>query len=172
MAQTITSAGTSINRDKLPTAFKKYVAYGDVLDYGCGKYIDHIKEHVEQYGAHYFPLDPYNQPSENNITVLSYGTKYGFDSIFCCNVLNVINDLQMIDGMISLMYGMLHENGRIIIQVYEGYKSGIGRQTSKDCYQRNEKTSKYLEYVNKALSLFNDKPQLVKKTGNFIIIEK
>ena len=78
----------------------------------------------------------------------------------------------MIDGMICLMYGMLHEYGRIIIQIYEGDKSGIGRQTAKDCYQRNEKTEKYLGYVNKALSIFEDKPQKVKKTGNFIIIER
>jgi hypothetical protein len=36
----------------------------------------------------------------------------------------------------------------VYITVYEGDKSGVGRETKKDCWQRNERLYVYLEKFN------------------------
>ena len=49
MKQTFTSAGTSINRDKLPAVFRKAdFTSRAIFDYGCGKYTDHIREYLNR----------------------------------------------------------------------------------------------------------------------------
>ena len=95
MKQTYTSAGTSINRDKLPAVFRKAsFTSRTVFDYGCGKYIDHIRSALA--GKQYLPYDPYNQPDPVNNASMSIvrramnaGTPV---DVVCSNVLNVIND--------------------------------------------------------------------------------
>ena len=67
MAQTFTSSATSINRSKLPAVYSKATLTAPMLlDYGCGKYIDHIREHVLSLHKTYLPYDPFNQPKEEN----------------------------------------------------------------------------------------------------------
>lgn len=68
-----TSANTSINSEKLPRIFSKisdiWEEYSAVLDYGCGKYTDHIKGHCMQHNKCYLPVDPYNQSGMTNINI-------------------------------------------------------------------------------------------------------
>ena len=33
-------------------------------------------------------------------------------------------------------------------KIYEGNKSEVGKQTKKDCWQRNQKTKDYLQHFN------------------------
>lgn len=143
-----TSANTSINRTKLPTAFNMLKPWGAVLDYGCGKYIDHIKAFCEENGAReYFPFDPFNRTIVENAAATMTGEMYGYDTVYCCNVLNVIDSDATVWNVVHRLYDWCRPYGRIIIQIYEGDKSGKGRETKNDCFQRNEKTADYVRFL-------------------------
>ena len=74
-AQVITSKNTSINSSKLPAVYNKidwdalmfqwYKEHnglnplGIVLDYGCGRYTQHIQDFVNSKGFYYIGYDPY-----------------------------------------------------------------------------------------------------------------
>lgn len=152
MAQTFTSSGTSINRTKLPAVYGKAdLAHSIVFDYGCGKYTDHIDKHVRKLNKVYLPYDPYNQPDDVNqfsVTMVIYAmhTRFPVD-VVCSNVLNVIND----DETVRTIAGHIREivtatGGTGHVTVYEGDRSGVGRQTGSDKYQRNEPLKAYLKY--------------------------
>ena len=166
--QTYTSANTSINSSKLPTAITKFSAYGRVLDYGCGKFYSHTQNYVESSGATYFPYDPYNVDTETNLKTLDYGSTHSFDTIFCCNVLNVIDSDDEIWRILHNMYNMLGVYGVLYIQIYEGNKTGIGKCTKKDCYQRNMKTTEYFRFFG----AFQGSPFKFSFHGNIIKIVK
>ena len=154
MAQTLTSKATSINKVKLPAVFRKACFRSDViLDYGCGKYTDHIRSHLN--GKEYLPFDPFNQPDEVNRathnTINNAIKKRIPVDVVCSNVLNVIDDSGTIrtiaEGLESLTAAT---GGTAYITVYEGNRSGIGKQTGPDQYQRNEPLSSYLRYFRNA----------------------
>ena len=156
MAQTYTSSATSINKERLPAVYgKAKLSAHIVFDYGCGKYTDHIEEHLKSERHIYLPYDPYNQPEDVNkfsVTMVLYAmhTHYPVD-IICSNVLNVIDS----ESEISRICHHLEEiatttGGTAYITVYEGNRSGIGRQTGKDQYQRNEPLRDYLRFFHNA----------------------
>ena len=139
--QRYTSAGTSINKNKLPAVFNKVVFNkgSSVLDYGCGRYIDHIRAKVTEQGCKYYPYDPYNLPSsklpEGEVT---YGV--------CSNVLNVIAEDNIMEDIIKTV---CEKSEIAYFTVYEGDKTGVGKATGKDSYQRNAKTIWYVELMQK-----------------------
>ena len=139
--QNCTSAGTSVNSKKLPALFTKVKFNpGDVvLDWGCGKYIDHIKAKVEGDGAMYWPFDPYNLPGS---------TPCPCDVAVCSNVLNVIDDDEEMEETIHML---CHASGIVYITVYEGDRSGVGRVTKADCYQRNQPLKWYYRLITEKL---------------------
>lgn len=148
-----TSKNTSVNKNKLPSAYRDFTPLGDVLDYGAGKYTGHIMSYVHSMGARtYYPYDPYNQSEGVNTLAFQYGERYGFDTVYCCNVLNVINCDDIIYYVCRDLLHMCKIGGRVIIQIYEGDKSGNGRETKPDCYQRNEKTVNYSWVLDRLLS--------------------
>lgn len=141
MQQTYTSAGTS--QKQLP-ALHKYLdrfTFHTLLDYGCGKY-DVFKRYVESLGKTYFGYDKYNQPEHVNDQALSCKP----DLITCANVLNVIDNDDTLNEIIAHIasYGV-----PAIFSVYEGDRSGVGKVTKKDCYQRNQRASFYTTYLEK-----------------------
>lgn len=139
--QRYTSAGTSINKNKLPVVFSKiaFTKGSTVLDYGCGRYIDHIRAKVTEQGCKYYPYDPYNLPSsklpESKVT-------YGI----CSNVLNVIAEDNIIEDIIKTV---CEKSEIAYFTVYEGDRSGVGKVTGKDSYQRNAKTMWYATLMKK-----------------------
>lgn len=166
--QNYTSANTSMNCNSLPTAFSKCRAYGRVLDYGCGKFTNMIKLHVNEQGAKYFPYDKYNMDEGTNEATMYIGQKYGFDTVFCCNVLNVIDNDNVVWEILHTMFNLLNNHSKMYIQIYEGNKTGIGKVTKTDCYQRNEKTHDY----EKFFGAFQGAPFSVKYHSNIIEIVK
>jgi len=153
--QNYTSASTSVNKSRLPAVYSKAKITADtVMDYGCGKYTDHIRSALN--GKRYLPYDPYNQsPQTNNEAVLAVReamvNRKPVD-IVCSNVLNVIDD----DGVVraiadELEYIALRTGGKAFVTVYEGDRSGIGRQTGSDSFQRNAPVRSYLQYFNNAV---------------------
>lgn len=166
--QKFTSANTSINASKIPTAFTKFSAYGNVLDYGCGKYTAHIKEYVNAQLASYYPYDKYNQTDSVNDVAMYVGNKHGYDTIFCCNVLNVIDSNDVVWDILHNIFNMLNNHSKMYIQIYEGDKSGIGKQTKTDCYQRNMRTKAYEVFFG----AFQGAPFTVRYHGNIIEVIK
>ena len=139
--QRYTSAGTSINKNKLPAVFSKitFTKGSTVLDYGCGRYIDHIRAKVTEQGCENYTYDPYNLPSsklpEGEVT---YGV--------CSNVLNVIAEDNIMDDIIKTV---CEKSEIAYFTVYEGDKTGVGKATGKDSYQRNAKTIWYAKLMQK-----------------------
>lgn len=182
MAQTYTSKATSINRDKLPVVYRKVSFRGrTVLDYGCGKYIEHIVKHLQgECCASYLPYDPYNQPDKvnrNTVQFLDEAIHYPRGAwnfrpvidVVCSNVFNVIDDDNVIRDIVSRIEEVVTiSNGTAFITVYEGDRSGVGRRTGKDQYQRNEPLKSYLRFFEecKAVSARTYKGMIVVRRCN------
>lgn len=150
--QSFTSRNTSINSNRLPAVYKRILTDQTprtIFDFGCGRFTDRITDSLPD-NITYIPYDPFNQPhdvNERGVRFLNYISsiqrKTPLD-IVCSNVLNVIDD----DGVVSKIARMLmnvHNNTGcgIYVSVYEGDRSGVGRQTGRDQYQRNEPLRAY-----------------------------
>ena len=150
MAQTYTSARTSMNAQKLPKVYGKIPvpARNSLLfDYGCGKYTDHIRAALP--GVVYCPYDPFNQPDDVNARSLYYVRTAAHIrmpvTVVCSNVLNVIDDVDTLRGIAATIVSLVVRSGGIgYVTVYTGDRSGVGRQTGPDQYQRNEPLQAYL----------------------------
>lgn len=154
MSQTYTSASTSINRTKLPAVYKKaHFLSKNILDYGCGQYTKHIEEHVKSLNKIYLPYDPYNQSIDEAISTrekldLLLANNCPVD-VVCSNVLNVIDDEEEIQRIANVIMDIIMRTGGFgFVTVYDGNKTGVGRVTGKDQYQRNEPLKSYLKYFS------------------------
>ena len=137
--QKYTSKNTSVNSKKIPALFSKFSFEGkSVLDYGCGKYPEIIKEYVEGCSGRYFGYDPYNLGNE-------IPKSQTFDVVTISNVLNVIQEDEVIESIIREAMKIANT---AIVSIYEGDKSGIGRMTKKDCYQRNQSRDWYYNFIS------------------------
>lgn len=139
--QKYTSKNTSVNTKRMPAAFNKidwdeisnkYYPNGfTVLDYGCGRDVSLARNIVESSGGTYIPYDPYWAPNSEAKKA---------NVIVCSNVLNVIDD----DEEVERIHNFIKNNSDIYyISVYEGDKSGVGKKTKDDCYQRNQTIESY-----------------------------
>lgn len=152
MAQTYTSARTSVNSGRLPAAYKKAALSAPfVFDYGCGRYTDHIADAMRKQGRVFLPYDPYNQTYETNkssMRCLGVCIKHRIPvDVICSNVLNVIDDDFEIRSILTILCSIAWSTGgSVYVTVYEGNRSGIGCQTGPDQYQRNESLREYLKY--------------------------
>ena len=152
--QTYSSRGTSINSAKLPKVYSKvYFRPGDtILDYGCGKYTAHIRRNID---GEYLPYDPFNQNpkiNENSLRKVREAMRSGKPvDVICSNVLNVIDDEEVVRKICGrIEYICTKSGGRGFITVYEGDKTGCGRPSGKDQYQRHEKLQEYVKYFKNA----------------------
>jgi len=154
--QKISSANTSLNQ--LPCTHKLVVSenFTTLLDYGCGKY-DTFKEYINGLGKEYFGYDKFNRSEEENKIALQSKP----DLITCNNVLNVIASDEVVEMILN---DLAKYKAKTIICVYEGNRSGEGRVTKKDCYQRNQKAVAYMPMLEK---YFNT----IKRKGNIFICE-
>jgi hypothetical protein len=137
------SANTSVNSTKLPASTKKinWEVYRNcnILDIGGGKF-NNLKDYLkESFNIDLYIYDKYNRTTEENTTAL-----YCHPSVIICNnVLNVIEENSIIDQITKLIQAY---KVPFFISVYEGNRTGLGKTTKKDCYQRNEKTADYLKF--------------------------
>lgn len=141
-----TSKNTSINKNKPAAIYKKLIKAGaldnkEVLDYGCGRYVEPIKEACREGGALSLMLwDKYWRNDGINFF-------WTYDVIVCANVLNVIQSDKDYETAVLDMVQLLAPCGTIYIQVYEGDRSEIGLPTKEDCWQRNEKLNTHLSHI-------------------------
>lgn len=156
MSQTYTSKATSINSARLPAVYGKApLSASLVFDYGCGKHTDHIEEYVKAQHKVYLPYDPYNQTEDTNrvsVTIVLNAMYARFPvDIICSNVLNVIDDEDEIRKIANHIQEIASATGGTgYVTVYEGDRSGSGRQTGTDQYQRNEPLRSYLRFFRNA----------------------
>ena len=150
MKQNYSSKYTSINSKKLPAIYpigSKLIESGNIkkpesmLDYGCGRYTDHISEYtIGNICDQWQGYDPNWLPGKESLSTKK-------DLVICSNVLNVIDSDLVVDDILLT----LSDLGKIaVITVYEGNKTGIGKVSKTDCYQRNEKL---ISYVKRAENL-------------------
>lgn len=81
-----------------------------------------------------------------------------FDIVFCCNVLNVVEDVQRVVDQLKDI-----ETKILVIQIYEGDKSGEGKVT-RDGFQQNKKAEWYMSSL--------DQLGVCERKGNVITIKK
>lgn len=152
-AQQFTSAGTS--QSQVAKGFgtvAKHIGWtrGTVnLDIGGGRY-DHGTNFMAKHGVVNHVLDPHNRSAEHNTNVSqSVRKRGGADTVTVFNVLNTIKEPEIHDDVLRTAKHHLKSGGKLYLSVYAGDKSGVGRQTKKDSWQRNEPTSAYLETVRR-----------------------
>lgn len=150
--QTYTSAATSINSGRLPAVYSRIPYYTGrvVLDYGCGRYTDHIRAALPGHLS-YLPYDPFNQPDDVNRDTLAL-VRIAIRSrtpvtVICSNVLNVIDNDNEVETIAAWLRYIVEKTGGIgYVTVYEGNRTGAGRKTGPDQYQRNAPLRDYLKY--------------------------
>ena len=168
--QGITSADTSINDKRLPAGYgsllKKNVFKKNqiVVDIGGGKF-DNAVEKLKSLGAHLYVYDPFNRTQEHNNRVVEAVADGGADVAVSNNTFNVIAEDSNIIKAIAQAHNALRQNGKAYFSVYEGDKTGIGKETSKG-FQRNLPTSAYIDMVKEVFG------QDVKRQGNIIVATK
>lgn len=150
MKQQFSSAATSINSNRLPAVYSKLpVIPRVILDYGCGRYTDHIRAALPEETI-YLPYDVYNQPQRVNLQTVKlledfHSARFPV-SVVCSNVLNVIMEDAIIDGIAANIRDIIRDGGTAYITVYEGDRTGQGRQTGPDQWQRNQRVREYIRF--------------------------
>ena len=162
------SKNTSINTRRLPAVYNKvdwrhYAHAADdyrVFDIGCGQLATQhiVYNKLKQFGIKkFYPWDPNHKCMGNKIKTVTEMNKVNTNKvIICSNVLNVIDDDNALHTLIAFICDMsvvqepngIYHMNPVFVSVYEGDKSGVGRQTKKDCWQRNEQLIFYLSKFN------------------------
>lgn len=166
--QKYTSKKTSINKSKPPRVYSE-VLKRDVwkfnstnLDIGGGAF-DSLSHALSKHEVLNLIYDPYNRSKEHNEAVLRVAVDV--DSVTISNVLNVIKEKDVRLSVLSMAKNRLKSDGKLYITVYEGDKSGNGKQTGLDQWQNNMKTIQYLDEVKQVFPF-------VEKRGYLIIATK
>lgn len=141
--QNHTSKNTSINKEKFPRIYThinwKHLKGMRVLDYGCGRYTEHIRKLMRIYDIEWYGYDPYWQIDRLNEEALHCVP----DVVICSNVFNVLDNYRDVTHIHDFIrYHLLPTF--FFFSVFEGNKSGIGKETKTDCWQRNEPLNNYL----------------------------
>lgn len=154
MTQKYTSANTSINKNRLPAIYGKLIPFltdagihgANIFDYGCGRYTDHIKKAMENNGHVWHGYDKFNQSPEHNAEALDFANSNLMTVTVCSNVLNVIDSDDVVREVMADCL-RIAGGGVVMFTIYDGDRSGIGRQTGFDSYQRNQKLREYIQYL-------------------------
>lgn len=151
--QTYSSANTSVNTMKLPAIYNKlywqilkYWGGGKlgVFDIGCGKETSHIIDFLHNKDIKYFGYDPYWGPiytkDEFNDIFDKFTWYNGQPIILCSNVFNVLHPWKEVEELKEWIKFFQYP---WFATVYEGDKSGVGKQSKSDCWQWNKKITAY-----------------------------
>ena len=153
MKQNYSSMDTSINSRKAPAIYNKLNKLGlmnnaTIIDYGCGKYTSLLRETAMKMGAKEIKFfDPFNIPELENFETKVFALYNDVDIVIMSNVINVIDtDSSVEEAVINAL--SLSKYNTVYITVYQGNKSGLGKQTKPDCYQRNMTTKMWLSWFS------------------------
>jgi hypothetical protein len=147
--QEITSAKTSINEKKLPAVFskvKEWVSGTINADIGGGRF-DNATNWLRDRGVTNLIIDWFNRDrafNEANIDRVRGGQA---DTATASNVLNVIQEPEARDLVIRQAADAIKEDGTAYFYIYEGDKSGTGKQTTSG-WQENRRTQDYIDEIS------------------------
>lgn len=175
------SMNTSVNTTKLPSIWGKlnlqwlykvnYLKELRVVDYGCGRRATQEKVLIyisSQVPIIYFPYDPYWGDEDRNRNAISCLCQWEeADLCICANVLNVIDDDEELEKIIKEVTQAKYW----AFQIYEGDKSGIGKESKAGCWQRNAKTEFYVKFIlehNLACSVYTIRNNIITNDLNLI----
>ena len=154
MTQRFTSKGTSIN-DRLP-AIIKLMDRADVtwdgarvLDYGCGQYPVHVADYAIGHGA--IGIRSYDKYHHVDRIIGTADTMILSDIVILSNVLNVIDCAAVRAAVVRDCVDHMSREGVLYITVYDGDRSGIGKQTGPDAWQENRRTADYVDEIRAAV---------------------
>ena len=144
LIQTHTSKNTSINKENLPRIYthinwEKFRGK-TVLDYGCGRYTEHIRKLMWLYDIDWYGYDPYWRTEFLNEEALHCKP----DIVVCSNVFNVIKEDLIVSKIHDIIKYKIRPTIGYFIAIYQGNKTGIGRKSKKDCWQRNQLIEEYM----------------------------
>lgn len=146
------------NSNKVPAVFKR-ISFkpGTInLDYGGGPE-EHATEYLADQDVTNLVYDKYNRSDDHNKEIIKQiRANGGADTAVCSNVLNVIKEPEERLNVIRNIKRLLKPNGVAYFYIYDGNKSGEGRQTGKDSYQLNRKLVEYMDEIQQIFS--NVKP--------------
>lgn len=149
-AQEFDSADTSINCGKLPTVYNKieFPTGCTALNYGGGRF-DNTIEFGLANGFTDLIFDPFNRTTNWNAEIVKTIDTNGVDLAILSNVLNVIKEANVRGFILEVLASTLNDDKPLFITVYEGDRTGNGRQTSKSAWQENRKLKEYTTEVQK-----------------------
>ena len=145
--QKYTSKETSINKRGAVYAAVDFKPNTVIFDYGCGAF-DVNEDHVRglNRGITWLGYDKYNRSEEYNMATFKALEYVKPDYIILSNVVNVIAEDEIIQGIINECLSYAGQDTEFYINVYEGDRSGNGTETSRG-YQRNEKAAEYIRFI-------------------------
>lgn len=160
--QEITSADTSINKNKLPATFSRVEFQSGTVnaDIGGGQF-DNGTEFLSEKGVTNVIYDPFNRSKEHNEKAANKIKGGKADTATVNNVLNVIKEPQNRLFVISQAADAVKKDGTAYFLIYDGDRSGNAKQT-KQGWQENRKASTYVDEVSQKFSS-------VEVSGNLII---
>jgi hypothetical protein len=145
----INSKNTSINNTRLPRLYgyiNRMVGLEGktVLDLGCGNPVTQQLIRDSFPNTKFILIDKFWQGT--NLVHRAWKAAYSHkvDLVVISNVLNVIDSDS---DLVELISSAVLMNTDIYITIYEGDKSGIGKETTRG-YQRNQKISYYMKYFS------------------------
>lgn len=148
ISQGFGSAETSLNQ--VASAMRKIDwKPGTVnVDIGGGRF-DKATEYLREQGVESMVFDPFNRDAEHNRQVAERVRDEKVDTVTCNNVLNVIDSASSRANVILQAAKALKPGGTAYFSVYEGDKSGVGRQTKSDSWQNNRVTKDYVSEIER-----------------------
>lgn len=162
--QKYSSANTSVNIAKMPRIYGRidpiFWKNKRVFDYGCGnaKTQHLLNYYITSKLGHWCGYDLTYAPT-------TYSKITEADIIICANTLCVIHEDEIVQSIIN---NIVKTNVPFVIQIYEGDKTGIGRATSADSWQRNTKTKEFLTLFNWDVPVIVYKGFIIRKTDKEI----
>lgn len=160
------SASTSINTVNKVYTKCEFKRGSKVLDWGGGEY-DTNKQYMAKKGVNVGVYDPFNRSKEHNMKVLENYVLPNY--IVCSNVLNVIKEESIVIDVLQKMKLYSRPGTIIYIAIYEGDRSGIGKQSKKDSWQRNEKAGNYKSIIEKVFGVAEGNAIVTKKENIYTV---
>ena len=149
--QTELSGGTSRNQNPSGNEYgRKWKIFRPGtrnVDIGAGRF-DKATQFLADIGVENIPFDPVNRDGETNRRAAESVRANPADTATVHNVLNVIDNDSVMEGIVNQAARAIKKNGSAIFTIYEGNRSGVGART-RDGYQRNAKARSYEPTIKK-----------------------
>lgn len=161
--QKYTSAKTSVNNGRCPATLRiiPWQTGTRNADIGGGRF-DNFTLALKEIGVDNFIYDPFNRSLFFNRYSLQKIRNHQCQTCTVNSVLNVVRESEFRHQIILQAFNVLRKTGTAYFLIYEGDKTGIGRETLKTSWQNNRRTESYIKEIRTVF-------QYAYRKGNLII---